>query len=83
MADVRVQLKLRGLNVLMTSPEATAAVVHAANKIQAAAGEDFEVKVAPHRWTARAFVQPKNARGMREEARSKVLTRAVNAAKES
>lgn len=83
MADVRVQLKLRGLNALMTSPEATAAVARAANKIQAAAGEDFEVKVVPHQWTARAYVQPKNARGMREEARNKVLTRAVNAAKES
>ncbi|MFJ6429711.1 hypothetical protein [Microbacterium maritypicum] len=83
MADVRVQIKLRGLNTLMTSPEAIAKVVGAANKIQAAAGEDFEVKVVPHRWTARAYVQPKNARGMREEARNKVLTRALNAAKES
>lgn len=83
MANVRVQLKLGGLNALMTSREATAAVIRAANKIQAAAGEDFEVDVVPHRWTARAYVRAKNARGMREEARNKVLTRAVNAAKES
>jgi len=83
MADVRVQLKLRGLNALMTSREATAAVVRSANKIQAAAGDDFEVNVVPHRWTARAYVRAKNARGMREEARNKVLTRALNAAKES
>ncbi|MCE0510848.1 hypothetical protein LVJ59_17505 [Microbacterium sp. KKR3/1] len=83
MANVRVQLKLRGLNALMTSREATAAVVRSAKKIQAAAGEDFEVDVVPHRWTARAYVRAKNARGMREEARNKVLTRALNAAKES
>lgn len=83
MAGVRLQLKLRGLNALMTSREATAAVFRAANKIQASAGDDFEVNVVPHRWTARAFVRAKNARGMREEARNKVLTRAVNAAKES
>lgn len=83
MADIRVQLKLRGLNELMTSREATAAVIRAANRIRAAAGDDFEVNVVPHRWTARAYVRAKNARGMREEARNKVLTRAVNAAKES
>ena len=83
MANVRVQLKLRALNELMTSREATAPVVKAANKIQAAAGDDFEVNVVPHRWTARAYVRAKNARGMREEARNKVLTRALNAAKES
>lgn len=81
MANVRVQLKLRGINSLMTSREATAAVVSAANKIQRAAGDDFEVNVVPHRWTARAYVRAKNARGMREEARNKVLTRAVNAAR--
>lgn len=83
MANVRVQLKLRGINALMTSREATAAVVSAANKIQRAAGDDFEVNVVPHRWTARAYVRAKNARGAREEARNKVLTRAVNAARES
>ena len=83
MADVRVQLKLRGLNALMTSREVTAAVVRSANKIQRAAGDDFEVNVVPHKWTARAYVRAKNAQGMREEARNKVLTRALNAAKES
>lgn len=82
MANVRVQLNLRGLNALMTGREATAAVVRAANKIQRAAGDDFEVNVVPHRWTARAYVRAKNARGMREEARNKALTRAMNAARE-
>lgn len=78
-----LRLKLRGINELMTGRVATAAVVRSANKIRAAAGADFEVNVVPHKWTARAFVRAKNARGMREEARNKVLTRAVNAAKGS
>lgn len=83
MADVNVRLKLRGLNAVMTSREVTAEVVKAAQKIQRAAGDDFEVNVVPHRYTARAYVRPKNARGAREEARNKVLTRALNAAKGS
>ena len=81
MADVRVQLKLRGINAVMTSREVTAEVVKAAQRIQRAAGDDFEVNVVPHKYTARAYVRPKNARGAREEARNKVLTRALNAAK--
>lgn len=80
MADVNVRLLLRGLNAIMTSREATAEVIGAARKIQRAAGDDFEVNVVPHRYTARAYVRAKNARGMREEARNKVLTRAVGAA---
>lgn len=83
MADVPVTLSLRGLNALMTSREATAAVVRSANRIQAAAGANFEVNVVPHRWTARAYVRAKNAQGMRQEARDKVLTRALNAARGS
>lgn len=78
-----LRLKLRGVNAVMTSPGATAAVVRGAKRIQQAAGDDFEVNVVPHRWTARAYVRAKNARGMREEARNKTLTRALNAAKES
>lgn len=83
MGDVRVQLKLKGLNALMTSPAATSEVVRAAQKIQRAAGPDFEINVVPHRYTARAYVRAANARGMRAEARDKVLTRAVDAARGS
>lgn len=83
MADVNVRLKLRGINAVMTSREVTAEVVKAAHRIQRAAGDDFEVNVVPHKYTARAYVRPKNARGAREEARNKVLTRALNAAKGS
>ena len=78
---VRVQLKLRGLNALMTSPPVVSEVARRAQAIQRAAGEDFEVNVVPHKWTARAFIRAKNARGAREEARNKVLTRAVDAAR--
>lgn len=78
-----LKLSLPAINALMTSPAATAEVVRAANRIQRAAGDDFEVNVVPHKWTARAYVRPKNARGMRAEARDKVLTRALASAKES
>ena len=78
---VRVQLKLRGLNALMISPPVVSEVARRAHAIQRAAGEDFEVNVVPHKWTARAFIRAKNARGAREEARNKVLTRAVDAAR--
>ncbi|HWU28028.1 MAG TPA: hypothetical protein VN041_02920 [Microbacterium sp.] len=77
MTDVRVQLKLRGINHVMTSPGAVAAVVAAANSIQREAGPEFEVNVVPHRYTARAFVRAKSAKGRRQEARDKVLTKAV------
>lgn len=81
MTDVNVQLKLRGLNALMTSPPVTAEVVRRARAIQTAAGADFEVNVVPHKWTARAFIRAKNERGAREEARNKVLTRSIDAAR--
>ena len=79
----RIKLNLREINKLMTSREATAEVVRAAQRIQRAAGDEFEVNVVPHKWTARAYVRAKDAKGMRAEARDKVLTRAVSAAKES
>lgn len=77
MANVRVVLKLRGLNQLMRSEPVQRVVNERAKRIAAAAGEDFEAVPKPHKWTARAYVQAKNARGMRAEARDKVLTRAV------
>lgn len=83
MAGVDVRLMLRGINALMTSSAVTAEVVRAARKIQRAAGDDFEVNVVPHKYTARAYVRAANARGAREEARNKVLTRALDAARGS
>lgn len=77
----KVVLKLRGLNELMRSPGVTAEVVRRARRMQAAAGENFEVVVYPHRWTARAYVQSKGAAGAEDEARDKRLTRAIDAAR--
>ncbi len=78
MADVRVQLKLTGLNKLMTSPEVQEQVDAAGRDLAGRAGPDFEyVRGGRHRWTARGFVQPANARGAREQARNAALERAL------
>lgn len=79
MSKTNVKLNLRGINQIMTGRGATAEVVRRARRIQAAAGENFEVNVVPHKYTARAFVRPKNVEGAVEEARSKTLTKAFNA----
>lgn len=76
---VRVTLKLRGINAVMTSPGVTAEVISRAKKIQQAAGENFKVNVSPHKYTARAFVVSANAEGAVEEARDKRLTRSIDA----
>lgn len=78
---VNVRLKLKGLNALMTSPPVVSEVVRRAQKIRDAAGDDFEMNVVPHRYTARAYVRAANFEGAKREARDKVLTRALNAAR--
>lgn len=76
---VSVRLKLKGLNALMTSAPVVSEVVRRAQKIRDAAGENFEVNVVPHRYTARAYIRAANAEGAIEEARDKRLTAALNA----
>lgn len=78
---VKVQLKLRGVNAVMRGPGATAEVIRRATRIKNAAGPDFEVVARPHRWVARAFVQPANTEGAVQEARDKRLTRSLDAAR--
>lgn len=78
---IPVQLDLNGLNKIMRSPEAQAIVDSVGRRMAAAAGEDFEYVASPHRWVARGYVQPKNARGMREQARNAALERALGQAK--
>lgn len=80
--NVRVRLKLRGVNEVMTGPGATSAVVRRAQAIQQAAGADFEVNVVPHQYTARAFIRPANFEGAKKEAQDKVLTRALDAGRD-
>lgn len=65
--DVKVKLKLRGLNKLMRSAPIQAEVNAAAGRLKAAAGEKFQVKPSPHRWTARAFVEPKKGEHTTDE----------------
>jgi hypothetical protein len=72
-----LQLRLAGLNLLMKSDAVQRRVDAEGRRIAAAAGENFEYVASPHKWMARGFVQPKNARGRRQEAIEKRLTRAV------
>lgn len=76
---VQVNMNLAGLNQMMRSDAVQAIVDAEARRIAAAAGPDFEAVSKSHRWVARAFVQPKNARGMREQARTAALERALGA----
>lgn len=72
-----VRLNLPALNALMRSADVQGIVDREGAAIAARAGEDFEYVRSPHRWVARGFVQPKNARGMREQAKNAVLERAL------
>lgn len=56
--DVRVKLSLKGINKLMTSAPVQAEVNKRAAKIAASAGPKYRMVVRPHKWTARAFVEP-------------------------
>lgn len=77
MTSIRIKLNLAGLNKLMRSAEVQAVVDRRGEAMARAAGEDFEYVPSPHKWVARGFVQPKNARGRRQEAIEKRLTRAL------
>ena len=78
MADVKVKLNLKQINALMRSEKVQDIVNDEAQRIADRAGPDFEVAPSSHRYTARAFVQAANFKGMEAEARDKVLTRAVH-----
>ncbi|MDF2578439.1 MAG: hypothetical protein K0S49_18 [Microbacterium sp.] len=72
-----VKLNLRGLNQIMRSEPVQAIVNAEGRRLAAAAGADFEYVPSPHRWIARGYVQPANARGAREQARNAALERAL------
>ncbi len=57
--DVQVKLKLSGLNKLMRSEPVQAKVNSEAARVAARAGGKFRIMPSPHRYTARAFVEPK------------------------
>lgn len=77
MTDVKVKLKLRGINAVMTSPGVTAAVAREARRMAEQAGSNFEYNVSPHRYTARAYVRPANTEGRKEQADNAVLERVM------
>lgn len=72
-----LRLNLRGLNRVMASDSAQRIVDAQGEAMARRAGPNFEYVQRRHRWTARGFVQPANAEGAKEEARSKRLTRAL------
>lgn len=74
---VQVKMNLPGLNQLMRSDTVQAIVDAEGRRIASSAGSDFEYVARPHRYVARGYVQAKNARGMREQARNAVLERAL------
>ncbi len=78
-SDVRVKLKIRGVNQVMTSRGATEEVASRAQRMARAAGPNFEAVVKPHKYTARAYVRNRNREGAEQEARDKTLTRAIDA----
>lgn len=64
----------------MRSASVQAEVNKAAGRISAAAGSDFQVHPSPHRWVARAFVEPKPGVRVTHFDRESLL-RALSAAK--
>ena len=77
MADPTVKLNLAALNTLMRSEPVQRIVDQQGERLARAAGENFRYRPSPHRWVARGYVEPKNDRGRRQEAREKRLARAV------
>ena len=75
-----VKLKLAGLNKLMRSAPVQSLVNEKAGRISAAAGPKYRVVVRPHRYTARAFVEPRESEQI-SDADTIGLLRALGSAK--
>lgn len=71
--DVRVKLKLKGLNQLMTSAPVQSLVNEKAAKVSAAAGPKYRMVVRPHRYTARAFVEPVEGANITDDDQRRLL----------
>lgn len=74
-----VRLNLRGLNEIMTCAAVRDDLDARGRRMAAAAGGEFEYVSRPHSRTARGYVQPRSAKGARQEAREKRLTRSIDA----
>ena len=79
MADVRVKLKLRRINELMSSPPVQAEVARRAWRMARAAGSGFVAVVNPHKFTARAFIQTDTDAARKRQAQDAVLERSLRA----
>lgn len=71
--DVRLRLKLGGLNRLMRSSPIQAEVNAEAARVRARAGSKFQVHPSTHRWTARAFVEAKEGERLSDADRLALL----------
>ena len=79
MADVKVKLKIRGINKVMKSDPVQAEVARRAKRIANAAGLGFEAVVNPAKYTARAFVRTADFNGRKRQAEEAVLERSLDA----
>lgn len=57
--NVKVKLRLPGINKVMRSPEMQSVVNAESARLAARAGSKFRMVPSPHRYVARSFVEPK------------------------
>ncbi|MGO2110728.1 MAG: hypothetical protein ACTH31_03865 [Pseudoclavibacter sp.] len=75
MANVRVRLRLKGINQLMASQKVQDRLDEIGDEMANDAGDGFEYAPSPHKWTARGFVQTSTGGGARRQADEAVLER--------
>ena len=86
MSKVKFQLKLKGLNEVMKSPELQAIMQEKGEAISNAAssmsdGGEFEAQTKPIRWIAVTDVRAKDNKAMKAVLEDNVLLKAFNAGK--
>lgn len=82
-SKVKVELNHRGVAALLDGPEAQAYVARLAGRIARRAGEGMEVTQDTDEKRARAVVITTNIEAMLAEARSRALTRAIDAGRDN
>lgn len=81
MSNLTVKLKLTGLNKLMRSAPVQAEVNRRGARIAAAGGKKYRLVERPHRYTARAYVEPVEGAKITDADQARLL-RALDAAKD-
>jgi hypothetical protein len=79
MADVKVKLKLREINKLMTSAPVVSMIAQRAKRIAAAAGPGFIASINSHKYTARAYIKTDTTAARKRQAEDAVLERSLSA----